>query len=67
MVFAFGTSSPDSTIIVDTSTSTSPATNRPMTRSSSASFICPWATATRARGASVRTRAAIVSIVSIRL
>ena len=47
--------------------STSPATNRRITASSSSAGICPWATPTRARGASDRTLAAIVSIVSIRL
>src|SRR5207253_2092974 len=68
MVFAFGTSSPDSTIIVDTRTSTSPRTNRAITASSSASLSFPCATAIRARGgARARTRSAIVSIVSIRL
>ena len=47
--------------------STSPATNPRITFSSSSAGICPWATPTRARGASARTRAAMVSIVSIRL
>ena len=49
-MFAFGTSSPDSTIIVDTSTSTSPFTNACMQSSSSCSRICPCATRIRARG-----------------
>ena len=47
--------------------STSPATNPRITVSSSSAAIWPWATPTRARGASDWTLAAIVSIVSIRL
>ena len=67
MVLALGTSSPDSTIMVETRIVDLPATNRRITSSSSSAAIWPWATATRARGARDRTRAAMVSMVSIRL
>ena len=50
MVFALGTSSPLSTMSFETRTSTSPLTKRCMMSSSSRSFICPCATAMRARG-----------------
>ena len=53
--------------MVETRMSTSPATNRRITSSSSSAGIWPWATPTRARGASDRTLAAMVSMVSIRL
>ena len=67
MVLALGTSRPDSTIIVLTRMSSSPVTKRCITSSSGVDAICPCATPTRARGASARTRAAMVSIVSTRL
>ena len=44
MVLALGTSSPDSTIIVETRMSTSPDTKPCITRSSSSAAICPCAT-----------------------
>jgi hypothetical protein len=67
MVLALGTSNPDSTIMVETRMSTSPETNLRMTDSNGSAAIWPCATPTRARGAKARTRAAMVSIVSIRL
>jgi len=51
-VFAVPTSSPDSTIVVHTSTSLSPRTNADITSSRSGADIWPWATVTRASGTS---------------
>jgi hypothetical protein len=49
-VLALGTSSPDSMIVVQTSTSNSRSQKRTMIRSSCRSSICPCATSTLASG-----------------
>ena len=67
IVFAFGMSSPDSMIVVHTSTSKRPSAKSSMTRSSIPSAIWPWPMATRAPGTRRRTRSAAASIVSTRL
>jgi hypothetical protein len=60
-------SSPDSTIVVHTSTSASARRNASMVPSSSFSSIWPWATSTRAFGTIARTRSEVSWIVSTRL
>ena len=67
IVFAFGMSSPDSMIVVQTRTSASPAANLSITLSSWPSAICPWPTTRRASGSSLRSCSAWASIVSTRL
>ena len=66
-VLAVGMSRPDSMIVVAQSTSCSPRRNPSITRSSSRSDICPWATAMRRSGAICRSRIAASSIDSTRL
>ena len=66
-VFACGMSRPDSMIVVETSTSASPARNSIIRSSSSRSFIWPCATRNRSSGQSSRSRVAASSIVSTRL
>jgi hypothetical protein len=60
-------SSPDSMIVVQTSTSCSPCAKAIITRSRAPSGIWPWATAIRAEGTIRRSCTACASIVSTRL
>ena len=57
MVFDAGMSRPDSTMVVETSTSACPSTNLIITDSSSRSPICPWPMSTRASGQSAWMKA----------
>ena len=66
-VFALGTSSPDSMIVVQTSTSASRSQKRIIWRSSASSSIWPCATTIRASGSSCWSHAACRSIVATRL
>ena len=61
-VFAFGISSPDSMMVVQTNTSVSPFVNASIDFSSSPSDICPCAMPTRTSGTSVRMYSDIYSI-----
>ena len=67
IVFAFGMSSPDSMIVVQTRTSASPEANVIITFSSEPSGIWPWPTTNRAPGSSRRSCSVWASIVSTRL
>ena len=67
IVLALGMSSPDSMIVVQTSTSYSPRANASITCSSCPSPIWPCATTMRACGSSWRSCSACASIVSTRL
>ena len=67
IVLAFETSSPDSTIVVHTSTSNRFSQKSSITCSSWCSPIWPWAVATRASGTSCLIFAAAFSIDCTRL
>ena len=67
MVLAVGTSMPVSMIVVHSSTLARCAWNSRITRSSSRSFIWPWATTTRASGTSFSSIWRRFSIVSTSL
>jgi hypothetical protein len=67
MVFAFGMSSPFSTMVVASSTSNLRAMKSSMARSSTSSFIWPWPITTRASGTSRCTSVPIEKIDSTRL
>ncbi len=67
IVFAFGMSSPDSMIVVQTRTSAAPSAKVIITFSSAPSPICPCPTTNRTPGSIVRSCSACASIVSTRL
>ncbi|SLH21165.1 Uncharacterised protein [Mycobacteroides abscessus subsp. abscessus] len=66
-VFALEMSRPVSMMVVQTSTSYSRCQKPCTVRSRVSSFICPWATTTRASGTRSRIRLAALSIEDTRL